>query len=77
MNGQFNEKFSFDPVTFPDGTTGEVYAASKRAKNNQDTSREYETPDEQFLGLHQSRDFSSPDADAVRDVRLSHYGERS
>ncbi len=32
-NGQFNEKFTFDPVTFSDGTTGIIYAGSRRNKS--------------------------------------------
>lgn len=77
-NGQFNEKFTFNPVTYPDGTTGVIEAGSKRSKQSQFTVCDYSTDGyRESLGQFGSNTFSSQDPDDVLKFCLDHFGERS
>lgn len=73
----FNEKFEFADVLFPDGTTGTIRAASKLTNNGQDTDCAYFTPTDDYLGQFDTQDFSSSDADTVRQFCLDHYADRT
>lgn len=71
-------KFDFDGVTFSDGTTGEIYAASKQTGNgSMFTVCTYVDSEVQFLGQFGSPDFFSTDADAVRQFCLDHFADRT
>lgn len=74
----FNEKFEFEDVTFPDATTGTIYAGSKlNNQGDQFTNCGYFSEAGAFLGQFGSGDFSSTDPDAVLAFCLDHYDERS
>lgn len=73
----FNDKFEFTDVAFPDGTTGTIRAGSKLTNGAQDTDCEYYTPSDDYLGMFETQDFSSDDAEVIRQFCLDHYGDRT
>lgn len=73
----FNNKFTFDPVTFSDGTSGTIEAGSKQVDNSTFTSCNYYSDDyAQYLGSFKSDGFASPDADEVEAYCLENYVNR-
>ncbi len=68
-------KFTFNDVTFSDGTVGELEASSKVKKNF--TTCSYFSDDyEAYLGYFQSAEFASEDAEEVLAFCLEHYEDR-
>lgn len=77
-NDQFNEKFEFDPVTFPDETTGIIRAGSKNTGGGSESTHcGYYTPDDAYLGAFNSLEFASADPDEIEQFCLNHYNDRS
>ena len=71
-------KFEFENVTFPDGTTGFIYASVKTHKSKSDSvTCTYQSSDRQSLGYY--LEFVEPapsDPDAVLDICLESFDER-
>lgn len=70
-------KFTFAPVTFPDGTTGVIEASSKTTNKSTVTVCEYYTDGHvTYLGQFQSSTFASTDPAAVEQFCLANYANR-
>lgn len=72
-------KFTFNDVTLPDGTTGEIEASSKIHPNKGDvfTTCSYYSDDYlTYLGYYTSSEFASEDADAVLAFCLENFEAR-
>lgn len=71
-----NVKYTFEDVTFSDGTEGVIEAAVKQNKKTEFTSCEYFAADYgAFLGLYQEDTFFD-DAGAVETFCLANYENR-
>lgn len=78
LAGAQHAKFDFEGVTFPDGTTGTIYVASKQTGGgNTFTNCGYEADDGTFLGNYGDSSFSSTDAGALKQFCLDHFADRS
>lgn len=70
-------KFSFNDVTFSDGTTGEIEASSKDGKKSDFTTCSYYSDDyAEYLGYYESDEFASTEADEVKEFCLDNFEER-
>lgn len=73
-----SEKFTFEDVTFPDGTTGIIYANVKTHKSKSDSvTCAYQTSDHQSLGYY--LEFVEPapsDEGGVLQICLESFDER-
>lgn len=68
-------KFTFNDVTFSDGTTGEIEASSK-VKKDYTTCSYFSDDYEDYLGAFHSDEFASSDADEVEQFCLDNYANR-
>ena len=73
----FNNKYTFEDVTFSDGTTGVIEAASKQVDDSTFTTCSYYSDNyAQYLGQYQSDTFASADANEVEQFCLDNYVNR-
>ena len=71
------QKYTFDPVTYPDGSTG-VIEASVKTTNKSDLSYcGYFTDDYmESLGYYQAQGFATDDPDVLLQWCLDHFEDR-
>lgn len=72
-------KFTFDDVTFSDGTTGVIEASSKVNQKNTATTCNYYTDDyDEYLGYFYTNEvgFTEDQVDEVRQFCLDHFEDR-
>lgn len=71
-------KFTFDGVTFSDGTAGVIEAGVKVVRKGTVTVCDYYTEGHvTYLGQFQSNEFASSDPDTVKQFCLDNYVNRS
>ena len=70
-------KFTFSNVAYPDGVVGTIQAGSKTTKKGTVTNcGYYSNPNDRYLGEFESDEFSSRNADEVRQFCLENYNNR-
>ncbi|HXG68000.1 MAG TPA: hypothetical protein VNO70_23080 [Blastocatellia bacterium] len=70
-------KFTFPDVAYPDGRVGTIQAGSKtNRKSTVTVCNYYSNPNNQYLGQFQSDEFSSRNADEVKQFCLENYNNR-
>jgi hypothetical protein len=70
-------KFTFDPVTFSDGTQGVIEAGTKEVNKGDFTVCDYYTTGYlDYLGQYQNATFFSSDASTLENFCLAHYADR-
>ncbi len=71
-------KFTFNPVTFSDGTTGVITVSSKTTGNgSRFTTCDYYSADFMtFLGQYEDATFASANPDELKSFCLMHVGDR-
>jgi hypothetical protein len=73
-----NAKFTFENVTFPNGTIGTIQAGSKTTGNGSTfTNCGFYDSAGKYLGQFQSATFASDDAAAVRQFCLANFDNRT
>lgn len=73
----FNNKYTFDNVTFSDGTTGVIEAASKQVNHTTYTTCGYYSDNYVvYLGEYQSGSFASANPAEVEQFCLDNYVNR-
>lgn len=74
---ELGKKFVFEDVTFPDGSTGSIFASIRITRQERTATASYFDDDDGYLGQYRERNgFASQDDADVRKWAVSHYGDR-